>query len=150
MMKPRMTKVNDRKGFTLVELMIVIAIVGILAAVALPAYRDYTIRARVAEPMAVLSEAKTGMSEYFVATGTLPANATTAGIRTAIGTDITSALSVATDGNLTVTLTGAASLGDAAGKTIVLSLVSSANGRLEYKCKAGTIEAKYVPANCRG
>jgi type IV pilus assembly protein PilA len=131
--------------------MIVIAIVGILAAVALPAYQDYTIRAKLAEPMATLSEAKTSMSEYYVAMGVLPANATAAGIRTIIGTLITSSMAVAANGNLTVTVTNDPSLGDAGGNAIVMSLFSTANGRLQYKCKSdGTMEVKFLPANCRG
>ena len=142
---------RNQKGFTLIELMIVIAIVGILAAVALPAYQEYTIRARIAEPIAVLAEAKASMTEYFVANGSLPADADAAGIETNIGTALVSTLAVDASGNLTVTLTSDASLGDAAGKTIMLELVSSTNGRLEYECKPGTgMDAKYLPANCRG
>jgi type IV pilus assembly protein PilA len=131
--------------------MIVIAIVGILAAVALPAYQDYTIRAKLAEPMATLSEAKTSMSEYYVAMGVLPANSTAAGIRETISTVITSIMSVSSLGNLTVTLTDDASLGDAGGESIIMSLFSTANGRLQYKCKkGGNMEVKFLPANCRG
>jgi len=144
-------KMNNQKGFTLIELMIVIAIVGILAAVALPAYQDYTIRAKLAEPMAALSEAKSSMAEYFVAMGKLPANATAAGIRTSIGTTLTSSMAVSSDGTLTVTLTGDASLGDAADEEFSLSLISSSDGQLQYKCVAGsTMPVKYLPANCRG
>jgi type IV pilus assembly protein PilA len=142
---------NNQKGFTLIELMIVIAIVGILAAVALPAYQDYTIRAKLAEPMATLSEAKTSISEYYVAMGKLPADATAAGVRETIGTAITSSMAVGSAGNLTVTLTSDPSLGDAGGESIILSLFSTANGRLQYKCKAGgSMEVKFLPANCRG
>ena len=61
-----------QKGFTLIELMIVIAIVGILAAVALPAYQDYTVRAKISEGMARASEAKTAVTEYYSSTGTVP------------------------------------------------------------------------------
>lgn len=144
-------KMNNQKGFTLIELMIVIAIVGILAAVALPAYQDYTIRAKLAEPMAALSEAKSSMAEYFVAMGKLPANATAAGIRTSIGTTLTSSMAVSSDGTLTVTLTGDASLGDAADEDFSLSLISSSDGQLQYKCVAGSgMPVKYLPANCRG
>ena len=144
-------KMTNQKGFTLIELMIVIAIVGILAAVALPAYQDYTIRAKIAEPMATLSEAKTSMSEYFVAMGKLPATSTAAGVRTSIGTDITSTMAVASSGNLEVTLTADASLGDAASQSIILSLKSSSDGQLQYKCKAGSgMAVKFLPANCRG
>ena len=83
--------------------------------------------------------------------GTLPATATAAGIRTTIGTDITSTLGVGTNGTLTVTLTGDASLGDAGGESILLTLISSSGGQLEYQCKAGaTMPVKFLPANCRG
>ena len=63
---------HRQAGFTLIELMIVIAIVGILAAVALPAYRGYTIRAKVTEGIAVAASAKTSVSEYYFINGSLP------------------------------------------------------------------------------
>ena len=72
-------KKAQQRGFTLIELMIVIAIVAILAAVALPAYQDYTIRARMTEALLLLGEAKTGVTEYFIANGELPADAASAG-----------------------------------------------------------------------
>jgi len=144
-------KKTNQKGFTLIELMIVIAIVGILAAVALPAYQDYTIRAKISEPLALLGEGKTSMSEYFIANGRLPSNATQAGIRTSIGTALVSTLAVAANGNLTVTLTGDSSLGDAGGEAIIFSLSDSSAGTLVYTCKpASGMAAKYLPANCRG
>jgi type IV pilus assembly protein PilA len=65
---------KTQKGFTLIELMIVIAIVGILAAIALPAYQDYIIRSKMSEPMAALAEAKTSVSEYIATKGRLPAS----------------------------------------------------------------------------
>lgn len=77
---------SRQQGFTLIELMIVIAIVGILAAIALPAYQDYTVRARMAEPMARLAEAKTTVSEFYSATGDMPTVAQV-GLNT-LGTDI--------------------------------------------------------------
>ena len=139
-----------QKGFTLIELMIVIAIVGILAAVALPAYQDYTVRAKISEPLAILGEGKTSVSEYFIANGELPASATAAGIRTSIGTDLVSALSYSA-GNLTVTLATNTGLQDASAESIVFSLIDSTSGTLEYKCKPGSsMPAKYLPANCRG
>ncbi len=144
-------KMNNQKGFTLIELMIVIAIVGILAAVALPAYQDYTIRAKLAEPMAFLSEAKSSMYEYYAAMGKLPADATAAGIRTTIGTTITSSMAVSATGNLTVSLTNDASLGAAGGEDIIYSLTSTTDGQLQYKCVAGTgMDVKYLSADCRG
>ena len=146
-------KKSMQKGFTLIELMIVIAIIGILAAVALPAYQDYTIRARMSEPLALLGEAKNSMTEYFISNGALPADATAAGIRTVIGTDLVSALSITDTGNIQVELTPDPSWGDAASDTVVLSLVDSTNGTLEYKCVSGgdsPVETKFLPANCRG
>jgi type IV pilus assembly protein PilA len=138
----------NQKGFTLIELMIVIAIVGILAAVALPAYQDYTIRAKMAEALATIGEAKTSVSEYFIANGTLPSNDATAGIRTDIGTNIVNSMNYA--GGV-ITLKIAKIGGDtAAGNTMLLSLASTKGGTPQWKCKPGTIAAKYLPANCRG
>ncbi len=147
-----MTKTNQ-KGFTLIELMIVIAIVGILAAVALPAYQDYTIRARMAEPLALLGEAKTGVAEYFVATGSMPANATQAGIRETIGTALVDTMAYQADNDIEVTLTAATEWGDAASGTVKLSFVGTAGGAVSYVCRTGDtngVLAKYMPANCRG
>ena len=139
-----------QQGFTLIELMIVIAIVGILAAVALPAYQDYTIRAKMAEPMALLAEAKTGVSEYWVAMGSLPANANAAGLRTTIGTTLVDSLSYDSSGTLTVNLSSDASLGTAADTSFLLSLTGTDSGALEWKCKTSDTAVKFLPANCRG
>jgi type IV pilus assembly protein PilA len=68
-----------QQGFTLIELMIVVAIVGILAAIALPAYQDYTIRSRVSEALAAAGACKTQISEYVASRGTVPAVRTASG-----------------------------------------------------------------------
>ena len=75
-------KKNAQQGFTLIELMIVIAIVGILAAIALPAYQDYLVRSRMSEPMAAMAEAKTSVAEYLASRNILPADNTEAGLKT--------------------------------------------------------------------
>ena len=75
-----------QKGFTLIELMIVVAIIGILAAIAIPAYQDYTIRAQVSEGLALAAAAKTGIAESYAQTGQAPATRTIAGM-TALATD---------------------------------------------------------------
>jgi type IV pilus assembly protein PilA len=142
---------STQKGFTLIELMIVIAIIGILAAVALPAYQDYTIRARMSEPLALLGEAKNSMTEFFIANGSLPADAAQAGIRTTIGTDLVDTMAVNANGNITVTLSTNTGWGDAGGEDVIMSLLDTTSGTLEYKCKPGaTMESKFLPANCRG
>ena len=140
---------NNQKGFTLIELMIVIAIVGILAAVALPAYQDYTVRAKISEPLALLGEAKTSVTEFYVANGVLPATPTAASIRTTIGTALVSTMGLAANGNITVTMTADPSLGTAAGTTIVFSNMGTSSGTILYKCKPGTITGRYLPATCQ-
>ncbi len=147
-----------QQGFTLIELMIVIAIVGILAAVALPAYQDYTVRAKMSEPMALLSEAKTTISEYYTANGgEWPADATAAGLSTDVETDIVASLAWggATTQTLTVTLASSGLGSNVNGKQFMLSLKDTNGGsRLEWTCKpasgANSLAAKYLPANCRG
>ena len=146
-------KTQVQKGFTLIELMIVIAIVGILAAVALPAYQDYTVRAKMSEPLALLGEGKTSVTEYFIANGTMPTTPEQAGIRTAIGTAIVSEMDMSASGTLTVTMVSdpTAGLGDAAGQSIIFTVTDTTEGTVEYQCIPGTgMATKYLPANCRG
>jgi type IV pilus assembly protein PilA len=146
----RNMKKTKQKGFTLIELMIVIAIVGILAAVALPAYQDYTVRARISEPLALLGAAKTSVIEYYVATGALPDGPAAAGIRANIGTRLVSSLGINVNGNITVTLSSDPSLGSAADKTIVFSNMGTGSGTIVYKCKPGSIAASHLPVTCKG
>ena len=143
-------KKSNQKGFTLIELMIVIAIVGILAAVALPAYQDYTIRARISEPLALLGEAKTSMTEYYITNGTMPPNAEAAGIRTIVGTILVSTMSIdTTTGDILVTLSSHPSLGPAGGRSIKFSNMGTSSGTIVYACLPGSITPKYLPSSCR-
>ncbi|MCL4104211.1 UNVERIFIED_CONTAM: hypothetical protein GTU68_035073 [Idotea baltica] len=128
--------------------MIVIAIVGILAAIALPAYQDYTVRAKMAEPLAVLAEAKTTVTEFFVANNAMPVNAEEAGIRSSPNTDIVKSLTIATSSPL---LTVSMQDDVVPGNTTANFQLSGTtiNGTIQWKCKKGNMEAKFLPANCR-
>ena len=141
-----------QQGFTLIELMIVVAIVGILAAIALPAYQDYTVRAKVSEAMAKGAEAKTSIAEFYTSQGHLPSNLTSAGV-SGTGYGLTGAPAWNSTGLLTLkTTTNAASFPAAAtGKTWELSVQSSVDGVLVWKCKvgSGTMPTKYLPSACR-
>src|SRR5262247_420196 len=94
-----------QQGFTLIELMIVVAIVGILAAIALPAYQDYTVRAKVSEALAAAGACKTSVAEYAANKGTLPGATSTAGCLSTT-TQYVSALDVGANGVITVTTSG--------------------------------------------
>ncbi|MFA7594194.1 MAG: pilin [Thiohalobacteraceae bacterium] len=143
-----------QQGFTLIELMIVVAIIGILAAIALPAYQDYTIRAKVSEGLVLASGAKVSVAENaangknFDAGFTAPAATDNiASVAIATGTGTITVTTTAAIGGGTVTFVptsgGAALAGTATASTI------PAGGSIEWDCTGGTLAAKYRPAQCR-
>ena len=150
------------QGFTLIELMIVVAIIGILAAVALPAYQDYTIRARVSEAVLATSQCRTAISEIYQ-TGTAAIALDGWGCGESSGPLITQyvdQIHTTVDGKVTVTTSASGSLGAAAAKTLTLTPVDNAQAPLVYvpgtsvqvagfKCTAGTLAPKYLPGSCR-
>ncbi|MEQ8264325.1 pilin [Pseudohaliea sp.] len=149
-------------GFTLIELMIVIAIVGILAAIALPAYQDYTIRAKMSEALAIAAEAKTTIAEFAAARLIMPSDAAAAGI-TLSGFGFDSYVSTAAyvrdndnQGTYTITVSNTAQDLPAAVQGDTFTLVGTlnpVNGRVGWVCGPGggsAIEAKYLPSSCRG
>jgi type IV pilus assembly protein PilA len=140
-----------QQGFTLIELMIVVAIVGILAALALPAYQDYTIRAKFSEVLARGAEAKTSVAEYFSANAELPPNTTSAGFNSAASGYTRS---VTWDlGNRTINMTAAPSISpNDALYDLALVITSTANGIIVWDCRAGASNptpSKYLPGSCR-
>ena len=132
-----------QQGFTLIELMIVVAIIGILAAIALPAYQDYTVRARVTEVMLAGSAGKVPVAEYFQTYGRLP-GAGSVSISTQTSKYVAS---VAWNGTVITSTSRDLGATDATG-TITLTPSDAGNGVLNWAC-AGTIPAKYRPASCK-
>lgn len=138
---------TKQSGFTLIELMIVVAIIGILAAVAIPAYQDYTIRARVTEGLSLASSAKLAVSETAISNNALPANQAATGYAgIAAGNPNVASIAVAGDGTAAITITYTAAAG---GGTIILAPTLEANGDVTWICTGGTQLDKYRPANCR-
>ena len=134
-----------QKGFTLIELMIVVAIIGILAAVALPAYQDYTKRTHVAEGLTLAGGAKASVTDYFSSEGKFPTNNASAGLATA--TDIKgNAVKSVTVANGKITIAYNDKVTNDA--TLELSPTTGAGG-VQWSCKGGTVIAKYRPSNCR-
>jgi type IV pilus assembly protein PilA len=144
-----------QQGFTLIELMIVVAIIGILAAIAIPQYAEYTNRAKVSEGLNLASAAKTGVSEYYSTNKLYADTNTKAGVADAtdiVGNNVTS-VAVGANGVITITYKGLddAVCAVAAGLLILEPDAVTKPGSVQWKKGAGTtVGPKCLPANLRG
>ncbi|HEX3848292.1 MAG TPA: pilin [Steroidobacteraceae bacterium] len=157
---------HAQKGFTLIELMIVIAIIGILAAIAIPAYQNYTIRAQVTEGLTLADGWKTAIAEYYANSGTWPttANLTNAGQVTSQGKYET--VAVTTPGTITITYGGTQANAKISGLILGLTAYTNTNNDVLWECgnapapsaasvasgsaQGGgtTVSAQYLPTSC--
>ena len=141
---------KTQKGFTLIELMIVVAIIAILAAIAIPAYQDYVIRSQVSEGASLAEGSKTAVAEFYSNRGIMPGTNLSAGVATAssiVGTYVSSV--TVTSGDIVV-LYGNKANAAITGKQLAFSPITGA-GSTKWSCKSGTaaITGKYLPSICR-
>ncbi|HTT41109.1 MAG TPA: pilin [Burkholderiales bacterium] len=152
-----------QKGFTLIELMIVVAIIGILAAIALPAYQDYTIRAQVSEGPTLAEGLKTALAEYYASNGAWPSTHTTVGFATAPSGSYVSAITSASN-VITITYATNKTNTNLSSGTLLIAGTVDGNGDIAWVCGnsatptgfgavtagyGGAMQLKWLPASCK-
>ena len=141
---------KKQQGFTLIELMIVVAIIGILAAIAIPAYQDYIVRSKVSEGLNMAGAAKLAVAETFDSTGVMPTGNTAAGLpgpASIIGSYVAS-IGV-TNGIVNIHYNSSVGGNPTANQKVVTLTPESTEGSMKWKCSSSDMPVKYLPANCR-
>ena len=139
---------HKQQAFTLVEIMIVVAIIGILTMIAVPAYSDFTVRSKVSEGLSLASGAKTSVMEYYMTQGKWPVNNTVAGLPNAEKIHGDFVRSVSIEDNQVVVTFGDGAGNDLTGRILTMA-ADDRGGSIIWNCKGGDIENKYLPPNCR-
>jgi len=139
---------NMQKGFTLIELMIVVAIIAILAAIAIPAYQDYLIRTQVSEGAVLTDGAKTAFAEFYSNTGTMPTANASAGLASAASISGKYVSEVAVASSVITAKFGNQANTKISDKTFVLSPIVN-DGSIAWSCTKSTVDPKYLPTSCR-
>jgi|AntDeeMetagen681_2_1112603.scaffolds.fasta_scaffold13903_1 type IV pilus assembly protein PilA len=145
---------QKQHGFTLIELMIVVAIIGILAAIAIPQYQNYTARAKMTEALNMMSSAKTAVAETYQTQGAMPINNDEAGLDETISSNYVTSVVVSAGGKITATMQNT-NVDDIDTGTLVLEPDtgsadgSTTSGAISWTCSSPAIPSKYLPSNCR-
>lgn len=139
---------NTQKGFTLIELMITVAIVGILAAVALPAYQDYTIRAQVSEGLVISSGVQTEIADYYTEHGVLPANDNVLNVDMVTGKY--ARMNNVQNGVIVIFFNGTQASSKLANSSLALEAIPQSDGTIKWKCGAyAGLPGKWLPSSCQ-
>lgn len=133
-----------QKGFSLVELLVVVALIGILIAVAIPSYNDYIIRGKLVEGLHLAAPAKIAVADYVINNHKLPSNQESTGYRSPSPTSNVKSITIGDKGIITITYTPSAGDG-----TIVVVPTIEPNGYITWDCTGGTERPRYRPRSCR-